>query len=98
MKIQLIASTTLMVLLTIPTIYVLPEEFHFYKVFRNEAANNITCIRWKADSCVSYGLWSGLIIGYVSEIYTSNAYSSIKNLAEACRMGTAPHIILGLAL
>ena len=29
-KIQLIASTILMALMTIPIIYVLPEEFHFY--------------------------------------------------------------------
>ena len=97
-KIQLIASTILMALMTIPIIYVLPEEFHFYKVFGNEAANNITCTRWKAYACVSYGLWSGLIIGYVTEIYTSNAYSPVQNLAEACCMGAAPNIILGLAL
>lgn len=97
-KIQLIASTILMALMTIPIIYVLPEEFHFYKVFGNEASNNITCTRWKAYACVSYGLWSGLIIGYVTEIYTSNAYSPVQNLAEACCMGAAPNIILGLAL
>jgi len=44
------------------------------------------------------GLWSGLIIGWVTEIYTSNAYSPVQDLAEACRMGAAPNIILGLAL
>lgn len=35
-KIQLFASTILMALMTIPIIYVLPEEFHFYRVFGNE--------------------------------------------------------------
>ena len=44
------------------------------------------------------GLWSGLIIGWITEIYTSNQYSPVKGLAEACRMGAAPNIILGLAL
>jgi inorganic pyrophosphatase len=58
----------------------------------------ITCTRWKAFACVNFGLWSGLIIGYVTEVYTSNAYSPVQNLAEACCMGAAPNIILGLAL
>ena len=44
------------------------------------------------------GLWSGLIIGWITEVYTSNAYSPVQGLAEACRMGAAPNIILGLAL
>jgi Na+/H+-translocating membrane pyrophosphatase len=44
------------------------------------------------------GLWSGFLIGWVTEIYTSNAYSPVQELAEACRMGSAPNIILGLAL
>jgi Na+/H+-translocating membrane pyrophosphatase len=44
------------------------------------------------------GLWSGFVIGWITEIYTSNAYSPVQDLAEACRMGAAPNIILGLAL
>lgn len=44
------------------------------------------------------GLWSGLIIGVITEIFTSNAYSPVQELAEACYMGAAPNIILGLAL
>lgn len=44
------------------------------------------------------GLWSGLIIGYVTEIYTSNKYSPVQELVESCRMSAAPNIILGLAL
>jgi inorganic pyrophosphatase len=54
--------------------------------------------QWKAYACVICGLWSGFIIGWVTEIYTSNAYSPVQELAEACRMGAAPNIILGLAL
>ena len=94
-KIQLIASTVFMTLVTVPIIFLLPPEFHFYNVFGTAV---ITCTRWKAFGCVAMGLWSGLIIGYVTEIYTSNAYSPVQNLAEACCMGAAPNIILGLAL
>lgn len=94
-KVQLIVSTLLMCLITIPIIFVLPDEFHFYEVFGTKI---ITCTRWKAFGCVNFGLWSGLIIGYVTEVYTSNAYSPVQNLAEACCMGAAPNIILGLAL
>jgi H(+)-translocating pyrophosphatase len=51
-----------------------------------------------AYGCILAGLWSGFIIGWVTEVYTSNAYSPVQDLAEACRMGAAPNIILGLAL
>lgn len=36
--------------------------------------------------CVSVGLWAGLIIGFVTEYYTSNAYrfSWIINLLTMC--------------
>jgi len=53
---------------------------------------------WILYGCIMIGLWSGLIIGYVTEYYTSNKYSPVRNLVESCRMGAAPNIILGLAL
>jgi len=45
-----------------------------------------------------FGLWSGMVIGFVTEYYTSNAYGPTLGLADACRNGPAPNIILGLAL
>ena len=45
-----------------------------------------------------FGLWSGMIIGVITEYYTNNAYNPTKALAEACTKGAAPNIILGLAL
>lgn len=92
-KIQLIVSTVLMTIVIIPLIFVLPDEFSL-DVFGVEKVTS----RWEAYACVIIGLWSGLIIGYVTEVYTSNAYSPVQNLAEACCMGAAPNIILGLAL
>jgi inorganic pyrophosphatase len=77
----------------VPITYVLPAEFTV-----GTGASAVATTQWKAFGCVAAGLWSGLIIGYVTEIYTSNQYSPVKGLAEACRMGAAPNIILGLAL
>merc|ERR1712070_190334 len=45
-----------------------------------------------------FGLWSGMVIGFVTEYYTSNAYGPTLKLCEACKMGPAPNIIQGLAL
>lgn len=92
-KIQLIVSTILMTAVTAPLCYVLPETFHL-SVF----GRSVQSTRWEAFGCVTIGLWAGLAIGYITEIYTSNAYSPVQNLAEACCMGAAPNIILGLAL
>jgi inorganic pyrophosphatase len=39
-----------------------------------------------------------MIIGFITEYYTNNAYQPTKRLAESCKQGPAPNIILGLAL
>merc|ERR1712106_952924 len=39
-----------------------------------------------------------MVIGFVTEYYTSNAYGPTLALAESCEHGPAPNIILGLAL
>ena len=44
------------------------------------------------------GLWSGLTIGIVTEIFTSNTYRWCQELAEACRYDASTNIIKGLAL
>jgi H(+)-translocating pyrophosphatase len=94
-KWQLIISTILMTVAIIPLLSVLPETFSF-PGFGNQA--DTVCTPWKAFACVAAGLWSGFIIGWITEIYTSNAYSPVQELAEACVIGAAPNIILGLAL
>jgi len=52
-----------------------------------------------AFGCIAFGLWSGCIIGFSTEYYTSNAFDPVaKVLVDACKMGAAPNIIQGLAL
>jgi len=83
----------------IPTLYFLPEKFDFIRVdSRGIVHDKIECGRWIAYACVCFGLWSGMIIGFVTEYYTNNAYSPTLALSEACKNGPAPNIILGLAL
>ncbi|CAA7409843.1 unnamed protein product [Spirodela intermedia] len=48
--------------------------------------------------CVTVGLWAGLAIGFVTEYYTSNAYSPVQDVADSCRTGAATNVIFGLAL
>jgi H+-translocating diphosphatase len=91
-KWQLIISTIIMTAAIMPLIKFLPDAFTMtdYETY--------ICTPWKAFGCVACGLWAGLIIGYITEVYTSSSYSPVQGLAEACRMGPAPNIILGLAL
>lgn len=48
--------------------------------------------------CTLFGLWSGLIIGYVTEYYTSHSYSPVREVADSCETGAATNVIYGLAL
>jgi Na+/H+-translocating membrane pyrophosphatase len=53
---------------------------------------------WGVMICALSGLWSGLIIGYVTDYYTSNAHSPCQKLSISCKSGPAINIIDGLAL
>lgn len=94
LKMQLGISTLLMSLILVPAMYMLPESFTM------EEANGDDKVvsRWGAFGCIMFGLWSGMIIGFITEYYTSNAYSPTLKLCKACEMGPAPNIIQGLAL
>jgi Na+/H+-translocating membrane pyrophosphatase len=67
-KWQLIISTILMTGALIPLVDFLPTTF---------TIADKTVTPYHAFLCVSFGLWSGLIIGYVTELYTSNQYSPV---------------------
>jgi inorganic pyrophosphatase len=95
LKFQIGASTFIMTGCIIPALYLLPEKFTFEG---GAEKYPLTMHRWVAFGCVMFGLWSGMIIGFITNYYTNNAYSPTKWLADACDKGPAPNIILGLAL
>lgn len=92
LKWQLIISTVLMTpVLFLLAYFCLPYSFTF-------AEGGFTCKYYYAFFCTISGLWSGLIIGIVTEYYTSNSYRPVQELAESCRTGAATNIIYGLSL
>ena len=48
--------------------------------------------------CGLVGLWCGMLIGYMTDYFTSTEYAPVKSLAKACKNGAAINIIQGLAL
>jgi len=91
LKRQLLVSTVLMTPVAfLLSYYFLPSTF---------AVDGKTGVKnWHMFFCVASGLWSGLIIGYITEYYTSHAYSPVRQVAKACESGAATNIIWGLAL
>jgi len=94
LKWQLGISTVFMTLALVPAMWILPETF----TMREASGEDKEVTRWKAYGCIMFGLWSGMIIGFVTEYYTSNAYGPTLKLCKSCEMGPAPNIIQGLAL
>jgi inorganic pyrophosphatase len=95
LKYQLVISTVLMTIaIFLVSWFALPDTFtinvvgHDPKVVKN----------WHIFLCVGSGLWAGLIIGFVTEYFTSNTYQPVQDVADACRTGAATNIIFGLAL
>ncbi|KAH7293083.1 hypothetical protein KP509_28G011100 [Ceratopteris richardii] len=94
LKRQLIISTILMTLGILLVCYLaLPSYFHIYNMGSTPRG-----VHWGLFFCVAVGLWAGLIIGYTTEYFTSNAYSPVQDVADSCRTGAATNVIFGLAL
>merc|ERR1712213_128315 len=53
---------------------------------------------WYCAVSIMLGLWSGLIIGYVTEYYTSHSYKPVREIAETQKQSAATGVIYGLAL
>ena len=53
---------------------------------------------WNGFWCVFAGLAVGTIIGKLTEIYTSDSYKSVKEIAESSKTGSATNIISGLSV
>ena len=57
-----------------------------------------TCTKWQAFACIMCGLWSGLLIGKVTDVMTSYNYKPVQEVSKSCETGAATNIIFGLAL
>jgi len=72
LKTQLLISSGIMTLLILPFDFVLPSEANVVFAGKVYAASP-----WEIYLCIIVGLWSGLIIGYITEYYTSNRYAPV---------------------
>merc|ERR1719461_2303088 len=56
-------------------------------------------VEWTACALsILLGLWSGLVIGFVTEYYTSHSYTPVREISETQKQSAATGIIYGLAL
>eukprot|EP00494_Astrolonche_serrata_P031544 UN31813 len=93
LKNQLLISTILMT----PALYLLSYCFLPSGGFSVGGLSNVKY--WHVFICGFAGLWSGLIIGYITEYYTSHSYEPVRQVARSCNEGgAATNVIYGLAL
>ena len=94
LKRQLLVSTFLMTpIIFVLTRYLFPSEFTI-----GNGANLKNSTPFYIFITTTAGLWSGLVIGYTTEYYTSHSYAPVREVAGACQTGAATNIIYGLAL
>ncbi|MEM9530235.1 MAG: V-type H(+)-translocating pyrophosphatase [Pseudomonadota bacterium] len=90
LKRMLIISSVLMAIaMYFVTVQLVPAEFQI-------AGADYTALG--VYLCFLTGLIAGLVVGLLTEYYTSDAYGPVKEVAESCKTGTATNIIFGLAL
>ena len=95
LKLQLFVSTALMIpCLYVASIWSLPDEGITFQHIDGGSIVSAT----EAFVCCASGLVSGLVIGLVTETYTSSSYSPVQGVANASNTGAAPNLIKGLAL
>ena len=64
-----------MTAIVIPVVYTLPETFTFdIEKEDGTLVKSLVVSRWTAYGCIIFGLWSGMIIGFTTEYFTSNFY------------------------
>jgi K(+)-stimulated pyrophosphate-energized sodium pump len=92
LKLALIVSTGVMVVAMYPvTMQMIPASFQLTptgNVFTN----------FGVFISVASGLISGLLIGLITEYYTSHRFRPVRDVADASKTGAATNIIYGLSL
>jgi len=91
----LVISTVLMTpAVTVLSKVCLPETFEL-----PAGTGETQTVKWTyCVAAILLGLWSGLIIGYITEYYTSHSYSPVRQIAETQKQSAATGVIMGLAL
>ncbi len=90
LKRMLIISSILMaIVMYFVTVQLVPDTFSI-------AGSDYTALG--VYLCFLTGLIAGLVVGLMTEYYTSDAYGPVREVAESCKTGTATNIIFGLAL
>ncbi len=89
LKFQLILSTVLMT----AALYFLTD---WAMVDQFEIKDQMVS-KWQVYGAVLSGLWGGLIIGYITEYFTSHSYGPVRQIAKASQTGAATNIIYGLS-
>jgi len=87
---QLIISTILMSI----TLYFATNAF----MIDTFSIGGMEITKDKVLYSVLAGLWSGMLIGYMTEVYTSHGFKHVRRLAAASDKGPAINIIYGLSL
>ena len=105
LKTQLTLSTIAMTICIYPICYVfMPQDLYLGSSSFSTACLGTTSSRCisngprSAFACIAAGLWGGLIIGFVTEYYTSHSYAPVREVARSTETGAATNIIYGLAL
>lgn len=89
LKKQLLISTVLMsIALYFLTNWAMVDQF--------EIADQVVT-KWHVLYSILSGLWGGLLIGYVTEYFTSHSYKPVRQIAIASKTGAATNIIYGLS-
>jgi len=92
LKYQIVISTLILTPLLYLAAYISLPEDGFYM---NSAEKKYA---YHAFVCTLVGLWTGLIIGFITEYMTSHSYTPVREVANSCETGAATNIIYGLAL
>jgi len=76
-------------------IFYLPKTFHLQSTVGD---SDLSLTPLQATVCVAMGAIGGLIIGLITEYYTSHSYSPVREVAQSCKTGAATNMIYGIAL
>jgi inorganic pyrophosphatase len=101
LKVQMVLTAFLMLPVTYGLAHkLLPAQFELVGVAL-DADGDVKPVHgspFKAFVCVAFGTIGGLIIGLITEYFTSHTYTPTRELADACKSGAAVNIIFGMAL